>query len=68
MTPLSTYTGEEKHRHCGVIMSGMKSVTSLGNSLTLQFHSDGNDNGNASGAGFQLSKPFKGFWVRFAGT
>lgn len=55
--------GEEKHRHCGAIMTGVKNITSTSNTLQLQFHSDGNNNVTQT---FQyFSRVLKGFWLFF---
>ena len=55
----------QKHRHCGAIMTGTKNVTSETNSITLQFHSDKNDNHTQN---FQyFTRNLKGFWLYFRG-
>jgi len=74
--------GTEKHRHCGVLTSGIQNLTSSGSVATLQFHSD--DNNDVSGdvsdeansvemtSLMQQQRPqrgrnYKGFWLRFEG-
>ena len=55
----------QKHRHCGAIMTGTKNITSEGNTITLQFHTDENDNTTQN---FQyFSRKLKGFWLHFVG-
>ena len=55
----------QKHRHCGAIMTGTKNITSEGNVMTLQFHTDENDNMTQN---FQyFSRKLKGFWLHFIG-
>ena len=56
----------EKHRHCGAILTGTKTIMSEGNAIGLQFHSDGNDTATQT---FQyFTRRLKGFWVHFKGT
>jgi len=55
---------EQKHRHCGAIMTGTKNITSDSNTLEIQFHSDENDNRTQN---FQyFTRSLKGFWVYFS--
>ena len=55
----------QKHRHCGAIMTGTKNVTSETNAITLQFHTDQNDNRTQN---FQyFTRNLKGFWLYFRG-
>jgi len=54
---------DQKHRHCGAIMTGTKNITSDSNSLEIQFHTDDNDNRTQN---FQyFTRSLKGFWLYF---
>jgi hypothetical protein len=64
----------EKHRHCGVITSGTKNMTTANGEVTLQFHSNAEDHLAMPApaiAALEAEKsgvhPYKGFWVHFEG-
>ena len=57
---------DQKHRHCGAIMTGVKNITSETNALSIQFHSDENDNRTQN---FQyFTRTLKGFWLYLKGN
>jgi hypothetical protein len=65
----------EKHRHCGVITSGTKNMTTVNGEVTLQFHSNAEDRLAAPASAVMVAPeaetsgahPYKGFWVHFEG-
>ena len=73
-------SGTEKHRHCGVLTSGVQNLTTAGSVATLQFHSDdsdvSDDDDDADDVTSlmpqqqqrrQRDRNYKGFWLRFEG-
>ena len=75
------FSGTEKHRHCGVLMSGSQNLTTAGNLVTLQFHTDDVDADDENGdkddtplirvqqhpQPASTDRTYKGFWLRFEG-
>jgi len=52
-----------RHRHCGAILQGTKSVMSQDNVMEVQFHSDEND--NTSQDFRHATRLLKGVWLHF---
>jgi len=59
----SATVADGRHRHCGAILQGTKSVTSQDNVVEVQFHSDDYD--NTSQDFRHATRLLKGVWLRF---